>query len=638
MSMYSNTKIKFVIPIITILVMGLLLGACARSESAPAAEPTVAPEEAPAEADAAPETGTEASAAAEATPPPTSEEESGLTDETTIGAPGMGDPLFPLEGNGGIDVQNYLLDIAWDDETGSIDATATLAIDATQDLSAFNLDFHGLEISDITVDGESADFSRDGDELTITLPALVAQGAPFEVAIHYSGVPEPIPGSVTNGWTATENGVYVMGEPNVAKTWFPSNNHPADKASYTFRVTTPADFDVAANGVPGDITDNGETKTTEFVANDPMATYLATVNIGHFDRQDETGPDGLPIISYYFVGATPDNLAPFARFPEMIDAFDDLFGPYPFEVAGNIQIEEQLGVALESQTRPLYGSNTKESTVAHELAHQWFGDYVSLKGWNDVWLKEGFAKYSEGLWAEHKGGPDALDAWVSDNFESLMGLQYIPKAQLTKFLDVFETPEATLTQEDVAALLDFPLAKFDEQGAGRPVELTDEEIEAALAQVPEEGVSNRELAPILEPLPFDAWKVTFDEYIAMTALLEGEEPAIRNQDRIDIIAELAPPPDSVTTSDPSVMYSTGVYNRGALAMHALRLRVGDEVFFRILRTYFDRFGGGSAGSDDFVAVAEEVSGQDLSEFFQAWLEEPIIPDIPEMGLLKENYR
>ncbi|MEZ4660104.1 MAG: hypothetical protein R2911_21310 [Caldilineaceae bacterium] len=153
---------------------------------------------------------------------------------STIGAPGLDDPLFPLEGNGGIDVQHYLLEIDWDDATGAIDAVATLTIEATQDLSAFNLDFYGLEISAITVNSEPANFTRDAAELTITLPTLMAIGDTFEVTVAYSGIPEPIPDSVTSGWTVTDNGAYVLGEPNVAKNWFPSNNHPTDKASYTF--------------------------------------------------------------------------------------------------------------------------------------------------------------------------------------------------------------------------------------------------------------------------------------------------------------------------------------------------------------------------------------------------------------------
>ncbi|MCB0122536.1 MAG: M1 family metallopeptidase, partial [Caldilineaceae bacterium] len=303
------------------------------------------------------------------------------TSLSTVGAPGIGDPLFPLEGNGGIDVQHYLLEIDWDGATGAINATATLTIQATQDLSAFNLDFFGLTISAITVDGQPATFARDVSELTITLPRLVMADATFAVAVAYSGVPEPIPDSVTSGWTVTENGAYVLGEPNVAKNWFPSNNHPSDKASYTFRVTVSKPFNVAANGLPSEPVDNGDTTTYEFVANDPMATYLATVNIEQFERQDLTGPNDLPIINYLSKEGSAEMRAPFAQYAEMIEAFSERFGPYPFEVAGVIQIGQGLGVALETQTRPIFGIGTSEETVAHELAHQWFGDYVSLKGW-----------------------------------------------------------------------------------------------------------------------------------------------------------------------------------------------------------------------------------------------------------------
>jgi aminopeptidase N len=431
----------------------------------------------------------------------------------------------------------------------------------------------------------------------------------------------------------TENGAYVLGEPNVAKNWFPSNNHPTDKASYTFRVTVPKPYNVAANGVPGDAIDNGDTVTYEFVADDPMATYLATVNIEQFERVDLPGPDGLPIIHYLTVSGTEEQRAPFARYAEMIAYFSDLFGAYPFDVAGVIQVGQGLGVALETQTRPLFGTGTSEASVAHELAHQWFGDYVSLKGWNDIWLKEGLAKYGEGLWEEHSKGRAALDAWVASNFEALMGVNYVGKSQFSGYLDSVEAPEATVTAGDVAALLALPVVK-DENGAPAPTTLDEAAVAAVLAQIPAEGVSNRALAAILEPLPFAAWKLTWSQAADLRALMGVEPPATA----IDIVTIMAPPPASVQSSDPDVMYSTGVYNRTALAMHALRLRVGDETFFAILRAYLDRFGGGVAGSDDFVAVAEEVSGADLQEFFQAWLKDPLIPDIPEMGLSTADYR
>lgn len=554
--------------------------------------------------------------------------------DSTIGSPGIGDLLFPMEGNGGIDVQSYLLDITWDNESGVIDATATLDIKATQDLSAFNLDFHALKVSEVTVGGKSTAFSREGDELTIELPLLVREGDHIDLAVHYHGKPVPIPGFGTSGWTTTKNGVHVLGEPTVAKNWFPSNNHPSDKATYTFRVTVPKAFNVAANGIPSDPIDRGESRTFEFVANDPMATYLATVNIGNFERVDTTGPGGLPIISYYFAEGTKENRAPFERFSEMIGFFSDRFGPYPFEVAGNIQISEKLGIALETQTRSIYGANTGESTVAHELAHQWFGDHVSLKEWKDIWLKEGFAKYSEGLWTEHTKGPEALDNWIIGTFESLMGLQAIPKEDLSQYLDAFEVAEVMLSSQDVGKLLNLNPGNIDKSGAISPVNLSEKEKEAVLARIPESGISNRKLGSLLKPLPFALWRVTFSQYSELLGILSGDTSL---KPVTNVIPTLAPPPNSITNSSPDVMYSSGVYNRGALAIHALRLRVGDDLFFKIIRSYFERFGGGSAGSDDFVALARELSTEDLTEFFQGWLEAPLIPDLPEMGLFKKDY-
>ncbi len=163
----------------------------------------------------------------------------GFCDSNTIGAPGLGDPLFPGAGNGGIDVQNYILDISWDDKTGVIEATALLTIKATQELTAFNLDFHELAIVSLTVNDQPAQFSRADNELTIVLPQLVHNGETFKVSVTYTGKPEPIPGSVTSGWNTTPSGVHTLSEPIAAKNWFPNNNHPSDKATYTFHITVP---------------------------------------------------------------------------------------------------------------------------------------------------------------------------------------------------------------------------------------------------------------------------------------------------------------------------------------------------------------------------------------------------------------
>ncbi|MEA3292161.1 MAG: M1 family metallopeptidase [Pseudomonadota bacterium] len=538
----------------------------------------------------------------------------------TIGAPGLGDMIFPLEGSGGIDVQNYTLDIAWDDRSGAIDATASLAIEATQDLTAFNLDFHGLEIDGVDVDGKSARFSRVGDELTVILPDGVKSGEQFETAITYRGLPEPIPGSVTFGWEASE--------PVAAKNWFPNNNHPTDKAAYTFRITVPKPYNVAANGLPGTTIDNGETRTFTFTAGDPMATYLATVNIGQLEVEKLSGPNGLPMFNYYFVGASDEQKAPFRWYLEMLEYFSGRFGPYPFETAGNIMNSGKAGIALETQTRAVFGSGTSENTVVHELAPQWFGDDVSLKSWNEIWLKEGFARYSEGLWQEHLGGESAMNRWIKASFESLMGLQRQPKTGWAELEAFFQMEETKLTPDQIAQIIEI----------GTKGETDPGELKKALALVPEGGLSNRDIDAVLEPISFEYFDMTFYEFAKLNALLSGKPvPAPGDLPEFDRIVRLmTEPPEGVKEEDQ--MYSPGTYTRGALAMHVLRMHVGDGVFFKILQPYFERFGGGSASYGDFTAVAKEVSEKDLDDLFRNWLQDELIPDIPELGLYKADYR
>ena len=201
----------------------------------------------------------------------------------------------------------------------------------------------------------------------------------------------------------------------------------------------------------------------------------------------------------------------FAATSEMVRTFSELFGPYPFEAYGNLVLGTPLGYALEIQTMSLFGAdfvtgtNAYEAIVAHELAHQWFGDLVSLKDWKDIWLNEGFASYAEVLWTEASTGQSA---------------------------DVL----------------------------------------------------------------------------------------IRNYE--------APGLDPIRDPGPEHMFDINVYNRGALTLHALRRTVGDDDFFTILRTYVERFADDVATTDDFIAVAEEISDQDLESFFADWLDAPETPELP----------
>ena len=336
-------------------------------------------------------------------------------DEPSAGSEGLGDSYFPTLGNGGYDVLHYDISMDVDMQAQSFQALAKLSMQATQALSAFNVELWKLEVSQVSVNGEAASFTRDGREMQITPKQPLALGSKFEVSVNYGGSPEPAedasrPGRQGPGWHFMPSGVFTMSECVGAANWFPCNDHPRDRASFTFRITVPKPFVVAANGLLASETDNGETRTYVWECEDEMATYLATVNIAEFEMEYEEGPNGLPIWNFFPKDYPAASKLAFARQGEIIEFFESIFGPYPFHSAGAIVSNEPLPGALETTTRPVYGRGMPEVVVAHEIAHQWFGDSVAVDDWSDLWLNEGFASYAEVLWSENFEGFDRADA------------------------------------------------------------------------------------------------------------------------------------------------------------------------------------------------------------------------------------
>jgi aminopeptidase N len=165
------------------------------------------------------------------------------------GATGIGDPYFPLDGNGGYDVKNYLLNVRYDPATDVLEGVARIRARATQNLSRFNLDLVGLTVRSIKVNGRRASWTRDGGELTVRPRKGVRDGRMFVTKVRYVGIPEPIEEALgVSGFVHTDDGALIAGQPHVAATWYPVNDHPSDKAAYTFRVTVPAGLEAVANG------------------------------------------------------------------------------------------------------------------------------------------------------------------------------------------------------------------------------------------------------------------------------------------------------------------------------------------------------------------------------------------------------
>jgi aminopeptidase N len=334
------------------------------------------------------------------------------------GASGVGDPYFPDLGNGGYEVDHYDLDLTWAADAGVLAGRATISATATQDLSRFDLDLRGMEVSAVTVDGKPAAVDRADRELVVTPPVTLADGAAFTTVVTYSGRPEPISEGTDLfdvGWQTHGREAFVVSEPSGASTFFPANDHPSDKATYTFAITAPADQVVIANGLLTGQQDEpqGQRRWT-YEAADPMATYLVQIAIGDLELIDGGRTASGVVIRHAVhrgLGAGPRALL--GRTGAMIDVLDDVYGPFPFGAYGVLVVDQDLGFALETQTLTIVGrdlatgSRNAEIVLLHELSHQWVGDAVSVSTWKDIWLNEGFATYSEWLWSERTGGRSA---------------------------------------------------------------------------------------------------------------------------------------------------------------------------------------------------------------------------------------
>ena len=337
------------------------------------------------------------------------------------GAPPV-DPYLPDAGDPGYHVRHYDLDVGYRVATNRLTATARIHATAAAALPRIRLDLAALRVAKVTLDGaRPARYAHRGRKLDVTPTAPITPGSAFTLTVQYSGSPGPVSGVWGEvGWEELTDGVIVAGQPNGAPSWFPCNDRPGDKASYLIRVTTESPYTVLANGRLVDKVVRGSRTTWSFEQAEPMATYLASIQIGRYELVSLSDD---PIRQR---GAVPARLRrpfarDFARQPAMMAAFQRLFGPYPFAEYTVVVTDDELEIPLEAQGMSVFGANHvdgrhgSERLVAHELAHQWFGNSLTLRRWQDIWLHEGFACYAEWLWSQESGGPTtdslARKAW-----------------------------------------------------------------------------------------------------------------------------------------------------------------------------------------------------------------------------------
>jgi aminopeptidase N len=356
------------------------------------------------------------------------------------------------------------------------------------------------------VNGAAASFTRDGQELVITPASGLVAGTRFTVTVDYSGTPLIVtdPDQSIEGWIPTDDGAFVVNEPQGSPGWYPVNDTPRDKATFDFAITVPAGLTVMANGVLVSSTTAGGKTTWVWRETDPMAPYLATATLGKFDLTTST-VDGTP--SYVAVDPQLSKGQVLSKLPEAVRFYTSIYGRYPFNAVGAIvDSAKVVGYSLETQTKPNFPGMPDEATLVHELSHMWFGDSLTLQQWPDIWLHEGFATWSEWIWSEHEGNKSAQKYF--DN--------YYQRGALDTF---WNTP---------------PLG------------------------------------------------------------LPG----------------------------PQALFSGVVYVRGGMTLQALRAKIGDFDFFRLLRTWATQNRYGNVTTPQFIALAEQISGQNLDHFFDVWLRQP----------------
>ena len=292
----------------------------------------------------------------------------------------------------------------------------------------------------MTLNGVPADYERVGRELTITAAVPLLAGEEFTVTVAYAGNPgavgSPAFSRVSMGWREGPEGEqYVVAEPDAANSWFPANDHPLDKATFHYEVTVPEGWAVGSNGeFLGTEPDHegGGGITFAWEMDEPMAPYLATVIIGEgYQLVTDPGSSevaGIPIRNFLppdLVDRAPDVLF---ETGEMVAALEESFGPYPFDRYG-ITVVGDFPAALENQTMSIFGRGVAgspffEFVLVHELAHQWYGNSVSVEQWKDIWLNEGFATYAELLWIEHQSGHAVYEEAVANRRQAASAANY----------------------------------------------------------------------------------------------------------------------------------------------------------------------------------------------------------------------
>ncbi|MDP8232265.1 MAG: M1 family metallopeptidase, partial [Candidatus Zophobacter franzmannii] len=321
----------------------------------------------------------------------------------------------------GFDVEKYEIYLTINDQTQYLDGHVIATVNAEEDMSVIEWELSGLTVSAVEVNGTiQTNFSQNATHVTIPLIGI-NNGDQFTTTVYYSGVPTMSP-TYGCGMFFQNGSVFTISDPDASRYWWPCYDHPWDKALVDLHITMRDDWAVACNGLRDSMVENGDnTKTHNWLGSNPMTTYLVCVTAGDYHELPLQYYNGIPIQDFVRPSQITQATEDLSILPEMMSAFSQLFGEYPFEKYGQTTVSMGVYGAMEHQTMTtlnsymITGNHNYDTTFAHELCHQWFGNCLSVLTFKDIWLSEGFATYSEALWTEHAFGYDAMCEYFRDD-------------------------------------------------------------------------------------------------------------------------------------------------------------------------------------------------------------------------------
>ncbi|MCD4796026.1 MAG: T9SS type A sorting domain-containing protein [Candidatus Cloacimonetes bacterium] len=319
----------------------------------------------------------------------------------------------------GFDVLSYDISIEIDEVSENINGIVMAVVEADEIITEIQYELSQMSIDNVLLNGNAATYSYSNDIITIQLGTM-NPGEQFTTTVEYSGNP------IWNGlgMYISSNYIFTISDPNASRYWWPCYDHPWDKALIDLHITVREDWDAACNGLRTSIIPNPNgTRTHNWEGSNPMATYLVSIVARNFvELNDNFGT--IPIQNFVPSAYVTNAIEDFSNLPFMMEVYSDHYGMYPFEKYGNAVTNFATYAAMEHQTMTtlanylITGNHTYETVIAHELAHQWFGDCLTPLTWADVWLSEGFATYSEAVYTQAWLGFEAMVDYVDSSFHN----------------------------------------------------------------------------------------------------------------------------------------------------------------------------------------------------------------------------